>query len=65
MKQANKSVNDDNQIDSSGPAKNGSATVYNQIKMGIDMLLDSDDDDLDMKYQDDNALIEKDLDNWI
>ena len=33
--------------------------------MGIDMLLDSDDDDLDMKYQDDNALIEKDLDNWI
>lgn len=41
--------------------------MYNQIKMDIDMLLESDDDDYEreMNYQDDGAMIEKDLDNWI
>lgn len=29
------------------------------------MLLDSDDEDEDMKYADDDGMIEKDLDNWI
>jgi len=64
-----KSAEDDNQIDSSAQPKPqaGSSTVYHQIKMDIDMLLESDDDDYERErnYQEDDAMIEKDLDNWI
>jgi len=67
LQQQAKDDDDGNQIDSGAPAKQaGSSTMFNQIMMDIDMLLDSDDDDYEkeMKYQDD-AMIEKDLDNWI
>ena len=59
---------DDKQIDSGSSNQIGSSQqVYQQIQMGIDMLLDSDEDDEDYgrKFADDNAMIEKDIDNWI
>ena len=37
---------------------------YDQIQSGIEMLLDSDDDDPGCQAQDDGTCIEKDMDNW-
>lgn len=51
---------------SSRPSTKQQPAVYQRIKMDIDMLLDSEDDEYEkeMNYQDD-GMIEKDLDNWI
>lgn len=58
---------DDDQIDSAtnktAPAQ-GDARMFNQIQMGIDMLLDSDEEEED-RFGEDDTMIEKDLDNWI
>lgn len=58
---------DYDQIDSAtnktAPAQ-GDARMFNQIQMGIDMLLDSDEEEED-RFGEDDTMIEKDLDNWI
>ena len=57
---------DDDQIDSATTktAPQGDSRMFNQIQMGIDMLLDSDEEDED-RFGEDDTMIEKDLDNWI
>lgn len=45
---------DESQIDSS---------AYKNIEMGIEMLLDSDEDD-EVPVHEEDGMIEKDLDNW-
>jgi hypothetical protein len=58
-----KGLAEEDQIDSCAPTKE----LMQNIEMGIDMLLDSDEDNVyeqSMRQQED-AMIEKDLDNWI
>jgi len=38
--------------------------LYNQIKMDLDLLLDSDDDEDCGRDMHEDGMIEKDLDNW-
>ena len=54
---------EEHQIDSSAPNK----AVIQNIEMGIDMLLDSDEDEVyeQQMRQEEDGMIEKDLDNWI
>lgn len=60
-------VAEGDQIDS-GAKKNGKnqsqSRLFNQIQMGIDMLLDSDEEE-DDRFGEEDGMIEKDLDNWI
>ena len=59
------------QINSSSNLKNDEGNeIYDKIKSGIDMILDSDEDEYEREMknyylQQNDGMIEKDLDNWI
>lgn len=59
---------DEMQIDTGGGPKAPEAVIFSNIKHGLDLLLDSDEDEAEQRERDayiEDGMIEKDLDNWI
>lgn len=59
------------QIDTGGGPKAcepNNSVMFSNIKHGLDLLLDSDEDEAEQRVRDayaEDGMIEKDLDNWI